>query len=88
MKVAKEEHAKAYEAAKVLAESSPENEVVVPHAIHSYHASPSYIANHPIAYTAPLVTSVKTIVPSSFAYSVHTTPQITYAHHLPYVITA
>jgi hypothetical protein len=91
VKAAKEEHAKAYEAAAALAAASPENngseelKVVLPQTV-AYHAAP-YIAHYssPLIAAAPLV---KTIVPSSFSYSVHTAPQIAYAQHLPYVIAA
>lgn len=92
MKLAKQEHQKAYDAAAALAAASPENEevkvVALPQTV-AYHAAP-YFAHHPYAYSAPIAYSaaVKTIVPSGFSYSVHSAPQFAYAQHLPYVIAA
>lgn len=98
VKAAKEEHAKAFEAAAKLAAANPENDgseevkaVFLPQTI-AYHSVPSYVAHHPYTYSSAHVVAptsiVKTIVPSSFSYSVHTAPQVAYAQHLPYVIAA
>ena len=86
MRLAKEEHQKAYDAAAALAAVNPEdsgNEEVKPVALAptlAYHATP-YFAQ-PVLPPSPAV--VRTVLPSSFSYSINAAPQVVY--QIPYAL--